>query len=250
MTEAVIVGQSHSGAIAQALALDPGLLPNISIYRLEDKKRPFERETVTLGEAVALVRELPANCAVFLSVLGTYHNIIGLLRSGPNFDFLIDSEDLPSDVERAWIPHRALAGAFEQNFALAKSVRDIKANSSSPVYLLSAPPPKRNNQFILDCLLRQKKQSYRGKTIREVGVQLPESRLKLWLLEARLAAAWASQRGMHFVPAPDQALDADGFLAEQFYYDDATHANAAYGALVIRQICDIIGEKRQEAVNG
>ncbi|HET6940742.1 MAG TPA: hypothetical protein VFH89_01135, partial [Sphingomicrobium sp.] len=81
MTKAVVIGHSHSAAIAQALSLERPEFEGVSVYRLEDRKRPYERDVITLRKAISIVRELPADAGVFLSTLGTYHNIWGLLRS-------------------------------------------------------------------------------------------------------------------------------------------------------------------------
>ena len=81
----------------------------------------------------------------------------------------------------------------------------------------------------------QKKQ-YRGKDIASAEVNRPELRLKLWTLENRLLAHWASENGLLFLSAPDNAKCADGYLAESCYGHDATHANQRYGELVLDQI--------------
>ena len=249
MIRAVVIGQSHSAAISQALASDNQRAKEISVYRLADSKRPFEQDTISLNTAARIVEDLPAGMPVFLSVLGTYHNILGLLRSGPDFDFLLDPDEHPASDSNVRVPHRALASAFEGVFEEAKPIRTISAAAKSTVYLISAPPPKRSNDFILEHLLRQKKQSYRGTTIVDVGVERPVSRLKLWQLEARLMKSWAENQGMSFIPAPPPACDCDGFLRPEFYHADATHANDRYGTLVIQQIRDILGKNPLEAVH-
>jgi hypothetical protein len=245
-----VIGQSHCAAIGQAVADDCPGAGMVSIYRLADRKRPFERNAISLDDAVSIVEGLSAGTQLFLSVLGTYHNILGLLRSGPDFDFLLDERDAPYEPAQWRVPHRALASAFEQTFVEAKPVRKIRAAARVPIYLLSSPPPKQSNAFILERLLRQKKQSYRGRTIRDVGVERALSRLKLWKLESRLMASWAEGQGISFVPAPAEAFDSDGFLREELYSDDATHANARYGALVVKQICGILEVSGREPVHG
>jgi hypothetical protein len=221
----------------------------MTIYRLEDGKRSLNG-TISLKDAKGIVKGLPADTHVFVSVLGTYHNILGLLRSGPDFDFFLDADDVVDRTARANVPHRAIADAFLNVFAEAKPVREISAASRGPVHLLSSPPPKADNEFIFSRLTRQKKRAYRGKVVCDVGVERPVSRLKLWRLETSLISSWAEAEGMSFVPPPSEAFDADGFLAEEFYGDDATHANARYGALVVKQISEIIRNRVPEAAHG
>ena len=249
MSRAVVIGQSHSAALAQALLTERKEVSGISVHRLEDRKRPYEREVITLDDAVSLVRRLPAETRVFLSTLGTYHNIWGLLRSGPAFDFLLDPCDAPDPNAEIQVPHRAIASAFDQHLAKPSLVRKIQAAAKSRVYLLSAPPPKQNNAFMLERFMAQKKQSYRGISVGDVGLERPETRLKLWLMETRATARWAASENLYFVPAPTEAFDDKGFLHPQFY-SDATHANAGYGALVIDQISAITEEALEVPARG
>jgi len=249
LTGAVVIGQSHSAAIAQALVTERACVTGITVHRLEDRKRPYERDVITLREAVALARKLSADTPVFLSTLGTYHNIWGLLRSGQDFDFLLSPDDDPDPDAQVRIPHRAVASAFERYLIKPTLIRKIQAVAKSRVFLLSAPPPKQSNEFILERFMKQKKQSYRGISVEEVGLERPESRLKLWLMENRALAKWAASEDLGFVEAPREAFDANGFLNPQLY-SDVTHANAKYGALVIDQICEIIDGAREERAHG
>lgn len=250
MTRAIVIGQSHSAAIAQGLATERANVDGISVYRLEDSKRPYERDTVKLGEAVEIVREQPADTLLFLSMLGTYHNILGLLQSGQSFDFFLDPNEAIDPEAEVRIPHRAIASAFEQHLVTPVPIRKLRSAAKSKVFLLSSPPPKRSNEFMLERFLSQKKKSYQGRSVSEVGLERPESRLKLWQLETRAMAVWAATENIEFVPAPRAALDQDGFLHRRFYLNDATHANAQYGALVIDQICEILKDSRKVPVNG
>ena len=249
MTRAVVIGQSHSAAIAQALVGERASVTGICVHRLEDRKRPYERNVITLRDAVRLVRKLPAETRVFLSTLGTYHNIWGLLRSGQDFDFLLHPNDSPDPHAQVRIPHRAVASAFEHHLVKPTLIRKIQAVANSRVFLLSTPPPKQSNEFMLDRLMKQKKQAYRGISVQDVGLERPESRLKLWLMETRAMAKWAASEDLEFVEAPRGAFDANGFLEPRFY-SDATHANDKYGALVIDQICAIVQDGTKERVRG
>ena len=249
MSRAVVIGQSHSAALAQALLTERKEVRGISVHRLEDRKRPYERDVITLDNAVSLVRRLPAATRVFLSTLGTYHNIWGLLRSGPAFDFLLDPCDAPDPNAEIQVPHRAIASAFDQHLAKPSLVRKIQAAAKCRVFLLSEPPPKQNNAFMLERFMAQKKQSYRGISVGDVGLERPETRLKLWLMETRATARWAASENLYFVPAPTKAFDDKGFLHPQFY-SDATHANGGYGALVIDQISAITEEALEEPARG
>lgn len=249
MTTAVVIGHSHSAAIAQGLRSERQDVTGISVYRLEDPKRPYERDVITIREAVSIVRKLPADAGVFLSALGTYHNIWGLLRSGQDYDVLLSPDDLPDLSAEVRIPHRVMMSAFEQHIVKPLLVRKVQAFAKSRVFLLSTPPPKQSNEFMLQRFMSQKKKSYRGRSVAEIGLERPETRLKLWKLEACAMESWAASEGLGFVPPPVGALDERGFLAPE-YYSDATHANGLYGALVIDQIRSMVEDIKCEAANG
>ena len=245
MTHAIVIGQSHCVAIHQALSTQRRQVRGVSVYRLESKNRPYEPDTISARDAVSIVKNSPSDARVFLSIFGTYHNIWGLLRSGPEFDFFLDQEDPPDPDARVRIPHRAVAGAFERHLSKPGFLQRMEKTASSPLYLLSTPPPKGDNDYMLERLTSQKKRSYRGRDVAEIGVERPLSRLKLWQMETRAITRWAASEGMEFVAAPQEALDGSGFLHSAFY-SDATHANEHYGALVVDQICAIV-EGRQLA---
>ena len=235
MTSAIVIGQSHCVAIQEALSRTSSTSADISVYRLESKNRPYETDTVTAAEAVAIVEGSPPDSRLFLSTYGTYHNIWGLLRSGPDFDFLLDPHDAPDPAGAVHIPHRAVASAFEAHLAKPSFIRKMQKAAKAPVYLLSTPPPKGDNEFMLERLMSQKKKSYRGRAVEDIGIERPLARLKLWQMEMQAIDRWASAEGMQFIPAPVAALDGSGFLDKAFY-SDATHANERYGALVVDQI--------------
>lgn len=239
MTRAVVIGQSHCNAIAEALAGDPGNDPGITVYRIGDPDFGPDGEPFTFGTGIPMVAALPPGTPVFLSMLGGYHNILALLESGQRFDFLLDREDMAEPLPTARVPNRAIASAFEEAFGETTKIHKMKSVSNAPIHILSTPPPKQSNEFIMSRLLAQKKKVYRGRSFLEFGVERPEIRLKLWRLEAMLLASWAERGRLHFIPAPAGAFNRNGFLSERFY-DDATHANAQYGALVVEQIKAIL----------
>jgi hypothetical protein len=236
---AVVVGQSHCVAIGQALTNPARRVDGIAVYRIAKAETVSDCVAISSREAAELAAGLAPGIPVFLSVLGGYHNPMGLLRSERAYDFLLDADDR-LDPDAMVVPHRALASMFKQVFDESEQVRRIVEAAVSPVYLLSTPPPKECNLFIMERLGRLKKKILDGRNILEAGVERPETRLKLWMLETRLLAEWARAAGMRFVSAPPAAIDRGGYLDRQFYHDDVTHANEQYGALVLGQISEIL----------
>src|SRR5262249_11341835 len=108
---------------------------------------------------------------------------------------------------------------------------------------LEAPPPIPNE--------RQCKTSIEGLLLhRHLGVRWNaeisprEFRMKLWKCQSDVNREICRQHGVVYVSPPEDALDAEGYLAPSAWWG-ATHGNAAYGALALRKIEATIGEIRR-----
>ena len=234
MTRRVIIGHSHCTAIAQALRDWDVPGHQISVHQLN--ARDGVDIAISGSDAVQLVAVLPPDARIFLVVLGGYHNLLGLLRSGEPFDVLVDASDAVDPLATTLIPHRALTGAFDDQFEGIEKIDALIDAAPCPVILLSSPPPKRDNEFVLERFMAQKSREYRGRSVEDYGVERPEARLKLWRLEAGIMAKWAESRGVQFLAAPEAASDSEGYLRKDCYAEDVTHANATYGRLVLEQV--------------
>lgn len=237
MNKAVIIGQSHTACIAAAADTNPGW-DHVSVFRLRSGDKQDDPTALAFGDAVELVRNLESGTSLFLSGPGTYHNIIGLVRPSVEFDVML----LPADpvFDRAQlIPHRVVAQSFDKHLGTEKLVPTMKAAAKGPVHLLSCPPPKQNNAFMLERMLKKSNKLYRGRDVAACGLNRPMLRRRLWGLECERMAAWAAAQDVGFVAAPQACFDEDGFLASQFYAPDATHANADYGLLVLELIASL-----------
>lgn len=249
MTRAVVIGQSHSVAIQLALAGECANVDGIVVHRIGSRTRPDESDTVDDDRAMKIAAQVAPDVAVFLSLLGTHHNLLGLLRSGPDFDFLASLDDVPDPSAIVRIPHRAIATVFKEYLEDYPVLDELVETVKAPLFLLSPPPPKQSNDFMLSHFMRRDKRMKYGKSVQAVGIERPESRLKLWRLETALMATWAQARGVGFVPAPAECFNEEGYLARKFYFDDATHANAEYGGLVLQQIMSISEKMRKKAAH-
>ena len=250
MTRALVIGESHSNAIAQAIATLAPDYDDIVVHRLASRRESNEH-AATSEAAVKLVSEQPPGIPVFLALLGTYHNIVGLIRSGPEFDFMLDENDVPpAGADCVRLPYQAIAGLFTDHLAKAGSIRRLRDAARSSVYVLSSPPPKHSNEFMTQKFMRKQNRAYRGRDVMQAGIARPDIRVKLWRLEARLLELWAVSEGMQFIPAPVASFNEDGFLSRKYYFEDATHANARYGALVLDQIAEITAHSIEEVRNG
>jgi hypothetical protein len=173
MSKALVIGQSHSAAISDALDLSPADSEQIVVKRLVSKNRTSGPDVVSTEEAVRMAGELREGSAVFLAMMGTGHNLLGLLRAGAHFDFSIGAHDAPDPAARERIPHRAMASAFEEYLQTGRPLEKIHAAAKVPVFLLGSPPPKESSSFMLDYLLRQSKRERYGRSVERAGIERP-----------------------------------------------------------------------------
>jgi hypothetical protein len=242
MTKAVVIGQSHTVCMSAAASLD-GHSREISIFRLRSGDEPHDANALAADDAIALVKNLSSDVSLFISILGSYHNIIGLVRAPVEFDFIMRGGGPLSETAHL-IPQRVVADAFDHHLQTGSLVLKLTAAANGPVHVLACPPPKRDNEFMMKRLLAKWNKPYRGQDIAANGLNRPDLRLKLWYLECERLEAWARKIEVGFIDPPKTCFDAEGFLAEQFYAADATHANAEYGLLMLKLITSV-ADRRQ-----
>ena len=97
------------------------------------------------------------------------------------------------------------------------------------------PPPKENIDYI-----KSKTSNYRGSVIDEINLNRSDIRLSLWQLEMEALKKFLCNMGVKLLKPPNQSLSEHGYLKEEYYANDATHANAQYGLLVLNQLTDML----------
>lgn len=220
----LVVGNSHTGALSQAL--DPGKDPGVLIVRVAGRDgTPYPRLRHPL-----LARYQPQ---VVVSVIaGNHHNAIGLLEAPEPYDFMLPerSGTLPG---RRIVPLAEVAAAIEAHMAphLVRLDRLLGAYKGVPAAHVAGPPPIADEAHI---------KTYPGNYAPPSGLNpevTPRSvRMKIYLLQNRLIAAHCKARGIAFLPPPAGGLDAEGFLAPECRKEDPTHGNAVYGRHVLEEI--------------
>ncbi|WP_295492046.1 hypothetical protein [Sphingorhabdus sp. EL138] len=242
MTKAVIVGQSHTVCMSAAAAATPGW-GQFPVYRVRSGDKLSDPDALSNDQAIDLVRKLNENVDVFLSIPGTYHNILGLVRSRLDFDFFLNPEDRLLDLDYL-VPRRVITSAFDMHLETEALVPKLKGVAAGRVYVLACPPPKQDNAFMMQRLLAKWNKPYRGQDIAACGLNRPELRRKLWLIECERTKFWAESMGLDFLHAPHAALNDEGFLAEQYYAEDATHANEDYGLLILKLVASVTNQNK------
>ncbi|MCA3242662.1 MAG: hypothetical protein ING89_15320 [Rubrivivax sp.] len=233
----LVIGNSHTRALADARSAEPGGAVgevDIEVFWLQSRKSedrvvgdlPYE-------EACERVAGLASADLFVLSIFGAFHNIYGLLRHQQPFWLAPESGAAPEDVPQGseLMPRRVAEAWFRAASLGNRRVDGLLKRCSARRCHLMTPPPKGDNAYIAE---RTKK--YRERVLDDHSISDPVQRLRLWSVERRALAEALRPAGVDLVDPPDAAIDARGFLRREHYGSDATHANAAYGRLVLEQL--------------
>lgn len=232
MPRALVIGNSHTASMTSAWK-DNEYKP-IDIYWLKNKKQP-DRGNIEFDDAIKLIKTLSDDDFLFISLIGTYHNIMGLIKHPIPFDFYEspDSVDRPRQ-DYFLIPHNVMRSEMDRMLEGSGTVKALAKSAGCVTYIISPPPPKGNHEFI-----STRTRAYRGTLLDSASINDAAIRAKIWRLEMNRMADWATSNSMRFLPVPAGSLSGEGYLAEEYYGSDVTHANEAYGALVLDQIAAI-----------
>jgi hypothetical protein len=175
---------------------------------------------------------------------GNQHNGAFLVQPDPPFRVHRSTAGSgpQNDEPGTWVPRAMVSSYWETSFALLGSMVD-RLSGRSRVLVVGTPPPKSDGDLraTLDGKLDWDRwitdiASTRGQASSELPISPAPLRLALWsVIQDRLREE-ARRSGATFVPVPDRACDAAGFLAAACSADDLTHANAQYGGLMWAQI--------------
>jgi hypothetical protein len=167
-----------------------------------------------------------------ISIAGGLHNVVGLLRHEKPFDVFTRGEETMTLAEGCVVvPENVLWDVFKVMTETNKKIAALRNKARCRLYHLATPPPKEDGGFITARIGR-----YRDRLVAEAGLNHAATRLKLWKLEMRVLAHLCAHWSMQLLLPPAEAQTTEGFLKSEYYADDATHANAAYGELVLRQL--------------
>lgn len=210
----LIVGNSHVQMLRQKVADD-----RFAIHWINFGVGPSARHgDIDFDHSVERAK---AASLVAITLLGTEHNICGLLRHEKPFDVM-----LPGDVDVAaeLIPYHIAREMFLEKMRANWPVPKIVAAVDRAVHI-ATPPPK-------EVIVWDRPESRPPLE----ALNAPERRLRLWKVEMDALRLRCDELGMEYLPPPRDALTADGFLDPDFAASDALHANKRYGALVLEQL--------------
>ncbi len=169
---------------------------------------------------------------------GNEHNAMYFFRPSPEFDFLSRHvRQLKEDAQI--VPQAAIAQRFQKNSLnpLESWLTKLREAGARKVVLIGGPAPKRDNPRLRALLAGERFYAEHierlGATPETVAITDSFVRLKLWRLLQDLNEQSARKCGAVYVGAPDETMDEDGFLKEDYWGRDITHANFAYGRLML-----------------
>lgn len=226
----LVVGQSHAEALLSALrGVDE---PDVEVANLNARDRELK-----VAEKIRMEGYLPSGRdrkLVASMIGGNFYNTFGLIENVVRFDFAEPGEtDFEADPDRQLISYMLMKHYFSDvmNRGFLGSIRFLRAHYGSCKFLhVCSPPPISDNEHIA---------AHPGGVFRDklhLGVAPSRLRRKLYDLHTLVICEFCQKEGVEMLPPPPQAITEDRFLARPYWKQDPTHANNAYGKLVLDQL--------------
>lgn len=232
---ALLFGDSHSYAVQRALERRQKRGQSIPVvaHRLLKMKNDIQVGDTSFETFLKIVGRLHADDIVLSMVGGNQHAVFSTIQHPQPFDFMMPNDSAASP-DAALVPFRAINELFDSGIRNGdgESLRAIRTATSARVIHIIPPPPKSDNSFIE----RYHETVFAKQGIESCGVSSPALRLKFWMLQTRILEELCAELDIEVMLPPASAVDEAGFLLSDYYAKDATHANADYGELLIREI--------------
>ena len=174
-----------------------------------------------------------------LSWRGNENTTLGICNHPRPFDFHCPhAPDLPFDVSHKKaqaLPYAQIESILTERVGILQGLADLAQQFPQKLSILETPPPIGDQAFITSHA------STYAEIINKRGLAPSHLRLKLWLTRRHLVQTRCRELGIDYIPAPAESMDDEGYLRSHYYHTDPTHANDAYGLLVLRQLADNFG---------
>ncbi|HCV03814.1 MAG TPA: hypothetical protein DG048_14295 [Pseudoalteromonas sp.] len=189
-----------------------------------------------------IVKKLAKNSDHYKSVVsftgGNQHNSVSLIKHREGFSIATtDGREYVGDPIGK-LPREAFKYLFRKGLRGGdfKKLKDIKSCTALPVYHVAAPPPKKSTEHIL----KRPESDFVRKNIVDFGVTEAYVRLEIYKIQMEVTRELCEEFDITFVHLPESVTDKDGFLAEQYYADDATHANKDFAEVMLAYLKRIV----------
>jgi hypothetical protein len=138
------------------------------------------------------------------------------------------------------VPVSMISAFWEETLAGLDSIESVQAEH---FVLLGTPPPKADDE-VRAALAREPARepllseavAAAGESIETIRITPSAVRVGLWTILQDDLEERAARIGATFVPVPASARTADGCLRPEYSAGDASHANGAFGALMLGEI--------------
>lgn len=172
-----------------------------------------------------------------LAWLGNQHHQHFLLEQGTPLR-LYDTQDGSGQI----VPRTAISAIWANTLEGLPTL--IGEANARRVVVVGTPPPKPDEQ-IRAVLVRRGHLQFANAVNGAVdpapammSITPGSTRVGLWRILQSDLRRTAEEAGASFVPVPDAAMTAEGYLRDEFSADDPSHANGAFGALMLQAIID------------
>jgi hypothetical protein len=239
--KAVIAGASHTTCLGVPLLTEDGVPKLVELTGGDGR---FCAVTGALNRDAAywhLLAEAAAGRKAIILWLGNQYLTSFMFAPSPPFDFFIaDRPELGTSTDVHIVPETAIAAMIEPSFReLHLILEDLKAANCQPA-LCGTPPPKGDNALLHHLLAKEayfiRLAAHMGVRLQDVELSPPLLRLKLWSVLQWMMADVCKTHAIPFVGVPSSVQTEEGFLKQEYWAHDATHANAAYGAVIIEHL--------------
>lgn len=237
---AFVVGNSHTTCVSAAAAEKPPQDFQIKIERFPKN----EKVGIPADAIYAMIRAISDQVIVFSMIEGEDHSKLAIVRDEPPFDFHLIKSQLPVNPDYELITFNAMRDLLRSqlNRTVLRRLAFIRTLYEGPMFHIASPPPKDDEKFLLNSM----KSILAFLKVDDCELNDSTIRLKMWLLQNRILSKFCRSKGIGFIPAPPDAIKANGFLAPPYFANDAFHANVRYGHLVLNQISTAIREESEK----
>lgn len=247
----LVIGQSHLGCVNRAYG-DPSFGANpsfdLAAFQMLRPDIPYVLRIdgkVTYNPVIApeieqlLAREQPD--LIVLMIEGQQTAIIGFTHPAQPYDFALPGQPFEPAWDAEVIPyHVALTVATRRFGHIGEFLRRIKPMFPCPVVALAPPPVIGENVTVLSMLDRH---DAIREAMRKHGVPPPLWRWKIWRLHVTALAHIYQRNEIPFHEPPAAAFQ-DGRFLQPALVSDPFHGNPHYGAMLLRQIDDLLATTR------
>lgn len=241
MKKIILVGHSHTNCIYRELLesfREEYSVKQIHIIRvinaIRDQELKCSLEEAVVDEITKAITDYNSDKKWFISkkekdiniVLlfgGSFHNILGLIKTHPPFDFISEgylSESLDDNVEL--VPLNVIKSLLKSEIVTNEGiVKTIKNNFDCNIFHLGFPPPLKSNEIIMENIEDYFKLRHENPVL-----ACPNLRYKLWKVFLEMYCEMYARYEIPYAPVPQDMIE-DGFLMEKGF-SDSTHANNIY----------------------